>query len=47
MEKLINEVMKEFDCNKADAIEIINNAISKSNVVQLAIKNAIKKEYDL
>ena len=47
MEKLINEVMKEFNCSKADAIEIINNAINKSNVVQLAIKNAIKKEYEL
>ena len=47
MGKLINEVMKEFDCSKADAIEIINNAISKSNVAQLAIRNAIKKEYEL
>ena len=47
MEKLINEVMIEFNCNKADAIEIINNAIAKSNVVQLAIRNAIKKEYEI
>ena len=47
MEKLINEVMNQFDCSKDDAIEIINNAITKSNVAQLAIKNAIKKEYDL
>ena len=47
MEKLINEVMNQFNCNKDDAIEIINNAITKSNVAQLAIKNAIKKEYDL
>ena len=47
MEKLINEVMSQFDCSKADAIEFINNAITKSNVAQLAIKNAIKKEYDL
>ena len=47
MGKLINEVMSQFDCSKADAIEIINNAISKSNVAQLAIKNAIKKEYEI
>ena len=47
MKKLIDEVMKEFDCSKADAIEIINNAISKSNVAQLAIKNAINKEYEI
>ena len=47
MRKLINEVMKEFNCSKDDAIEIINNAITKNNVAQLAIKNAIKKEYEL
>ena len=47
MEKLINEIISKFNCNKDDAIEIINNAITKSNVAQLAIKNAIKKEYDL
>lgn len=47
MGKLIDEVIKKFNCNKADAIEIINNAITKSNVAQLAIKNAIKKEYEL
>ena len=47
MRKLINEVMKEFNCSKDDAIEIINNAITKNNVVQLAIKNTIKKEYEL
>ena len=39
--------MKEFNCSKDDAIEIINNAITKNNVAQLAIKNAIKKEYEL
>ena len=27
--------------------EIINNAITKSNIAQLAIKNAIKKEYEI
>ena len=47
MEKLINEIISKFNCNKDDAIEIINNAISKSNVVQLAIRNAIKKEYEI
>ena len=47
MGKLIDEVIKEFNCSKDYAIEIINNAITKSNVVQLAIKNAIKKEYEL
>ena len=47
MEKLINEIISKFNCNKDDAMEIINNAITKSNVAQLAIKNAIKKEYEL
>ena len=47
MEKLIKDIIKEFNCSKEDAITIINNAISNSNVVQIAIKNAIKKEYSI
>ena len=47
MEKLIKDVIKQFNCSKEDAIIIINNAINNSNVVQIAIKNAIKKEYGI
>ena len=47
MEKLINEIMKNMDCNESQAKAIIENAINKSNIVQLAIKNQIKKEYSI
>ena len=47
MENLINEIMTKYDCNKDQAVQIIHNAIDKSNVVKIAIKNQIEKEYSL
>ena len=47
MEKLINEIMKNMNCTESQAKDIITNAINKSNIVQLAIKNQIKKEYSI
>ena len=47
MEKLINEIMKNMDCTESQAKDIITNDINKSSIVQLAIKNQIKKEYSV
>lgn len=47
MNKMLNEIMKEFNCNKQEAEIILNHVLNKSNIVKMAIINSAKKEYEV
>lgn len=47
MEKMLNEIIKQFNCSKADAEVILNNVLNKSNIARMAVLNSAKKEYEV
>ena len=47
MNKVLNELMREFNCSKEDAEIILNNVLNNSNIVISAIINKAKKDYEV
>lgn len=47
MNKVLNDIMKEFNCNIEEAEIILNNVLNNSNIVRTAIINKAKKEYEV
>ncbi|MEX0082958.1 hypothetical protein AB2T90_11030 [Clostridium butyricum] len=47
MNKVLNDIMKEFKCNSKEAEVILNNVLNNSNIVRTAIINKAKKEYEV
>lgn len=47
MNKMLNEIMSQFDCTEAEAVTILDNILNKSNIARKAILNASKKEYEV
>ena len=47
MEKVLNSIMEQMECSLEDAKIILENTLNNSKLVQRAITNAIKNEYEL
>lgn len=47
MNKVLNDIMKEFNCSIEEAEIVLNNVLNNSNIVRIAIINKAKKEYEV
>ena len=47
MDNILKAIMEQMGCNIEDAKVILDNTLNNSNLVQRAIKSAIKNEYEL
>lgn len=47
MNKMLEEIMKEFSCTREEAATILDNILNKSNIARMAVIAGAKREYDL